>query len=383
MIKFLTATTREVDDAQAAAAEITEALGIGKNLLKNSLGIVSCFSEFEDTGALKAICDALPFDCIGTTTCLCATGEEIDQVIFAIAVLTSDDCSFQTALIPISDDCQASIDPPMADLLSRCGERPGLFLSYFPLINTISGDMMLAAIDKATGGIPLFGTTAVDHTRDYSSSKTIYNGAAYREAAVLGALCGNFKAEFEVTTLNEDKTRKQKAIITEAVGNVLISVNGKPALDYLEEIGLKREDIISGLGVIPLLVYHKDGSKPVPRAVFTSTPEGHAICGGVMQEGATLALGRVDMNDVFVTTEEALKPLLEKDSLILSYSCIARYLVLGTDINAEAEKVRGAADGIAPYLFTCSGGEICPIPDGEGNLKNYFHNYTNVFCKLR
>ena len=68
MIKSFVATTREVDDVQAAVAEITAALDLEKNLLKNSLGVISCFSDFEETGVLKAICDSLPFDCIGSTT---------------------------------------------------------------------------------------------------------------------------------------------------------------------------------------------------------------------------------------------------------------------------------------------------------------------------
>ena len=94
MIKSFTATTREIDDAQAAVDEITKVLDIEKNLMKNSLGIISCFSEFEETGVLKAICDALPFDCIGATTCLCASDSDVDQILLAITVLTSDDCSF-------------------------------------------------------------------------------------------------------------------------------------------------------------------------------------------------------------------------------------------------------------------------------------------------
>ena len=72
---------------------------------------------------------------------------------------------------------------------------------------------------------------------------------------------------------------------------------------------------------------------------------------------------------------------MENDSVLLSYSCMARYLALGTNNAAEAEKV-GELAGDKGYLFACSGGEVCPLPDASGKLKNFFHNYTNVFCKL-
>ena len=381
MIKSLIAVTREIDDPKAALGEIINALDLEKNLLKNSLGIITCFSEFEETGVLKTICDALPFDCIGSTTCLCASGQDIDQILLTVTVLTSDECSFKSTVIPISGKYEDSINSSISALLAQFGEKPALLLSYFPLMNTVSGDMILSAIDRATGGIPLFGTTTVDHKMDYSSAKTIRNGEAFRESAVLAAVCGAVNFSFEIASINEDKIWKQKAVITESQGNLLMGVNGEPALDYLEKIGLTKTDIATGLGVLPLVLDHKDGTKPVARAVFTSTPEGYAVCGGAMPKDVLLSLGRIDMEDVLYTTEKALGPLAEKNCLILSYSCIARYLVLGTNTMAEAEKVKEVA-GDTKYLYACSGGEICPLPDADGKLKNYYHNYTNVFCKI-
>jgi len=381
MIQSFTAITREVDEPQIAVAEILTALALEKNLRKHSLGIITCFSDFIETGVVQALCSALPFDCIGATTCVCAASKEADQLALAVMVLTSDDCSFQTTAIPIQGDYAGAIDSALKGLLKQSDEKPALLLSYFPLINTISGDMMLTAIDKATGGIPLFGTTAVDHMMDYSTSQTIYNGQVFREALVLAAIYGPVRFDCQIASLNEEKIRNQKAVITASDGNILIGVNGKTALEYLEEIGLTKEELATGLGVIPLVVDHKDGTKPVARAVFALTPEGAAVCGGAMPVDAALAIGRVDMEDVLLTTESALKPLMAKEGALLSYSCIARYLVLGTHTTAEANKIIEIT-GDASYLFACSGGEICPLPDAEGKLKNYYHNYTIVFCRL-
>jgi len=382
MIKSFSAVTREIDDVEVAVAEIKAALNLEKNLLKNSLGIVSCFSEFAETGALKAICEALPFDCVGATSCLCSTSEEVDQIIFTITVLTSDDCVFKTTLIPITEEeYKNSVASELSGLFEKACEKPKLFLSFFPLINTVSGDMILAEIEKATGGIPLFGTVAVDHHLDYKTAMTIFNGEAYREAVVLAAIYGNPKFSFELASLNEDKIRKQKGIITASNGNILIGVNGKAVLEYLEEIGMTKEDLSSGLGLIPLVVEYKGSTKPVARAVFAVTPEGYAVCGGEMPVGATVVIGRVDANDVLSTTGKVMTSFIEKDTTILTYSCLARYLALGANNYAEAEKV-SEISGDNHYQFASSGGEICPLPNDKGGLTNFFHNFTIILCKL-
>ena len=381
MIKSIIAATLEIDDADKAVEEIISAIKPDINLLKNSLGIISCFSEFEETGVLKAITDALPFDCIGSTTILCSADNVIDQVLFTITVLTSDDCDFVSVSLPVADDYMKSIGDGLSDLLNKKDDKPALLLSYFPLMKTVSGDMILTAIDSATGGIPLFGTVAIDHNPDYSTACTIRNGEMFRESVVLGLIYGNVDCSYEIASLDEEKIGKQKAIITESSGNILIGVNGKTVLEYLNEIGITKNDAETRIGILPLVVDHKDGTKPVARAVFALTPDGHAVCGGAMPVGATLGVGRIVMNDVIQTTEKAVKDIDIKYGVILSYSCMARYLVLGANSDAEAEKVCEVTGG-SHYMFSVSGGEICPLPDADGKLKNLFHNYTNVFCRL-
>ena len=378
MIRSIIAATREIDEPEIAVAEIKDALDLENSLLKNSLGIISCFSEFEETGVLKAVCDALPFDCIGTTTCVSAVGSEIDQMLLAITVLTSDDCEFKTSVINIDENYESAIGAAVPELLSSLPEKPALMLSYFPLNKSIGGDMILATLGQTADDIPIFGTVAVDHKPDYSTAGAIYNGEVLSTSAVLGAVCGPVKVSFETASLNEEKIRKQQAVITESKGSLLIGVNGKSVSEYLGEIGLEESEF---LGLVPFVISHKDGTKSVARAVYAFTPEGYAVCGGTMPEGATLAIGRVDAADVLATAEEAFAPLAEKGSVVLGYSCIARYLALGLNITTEAEKLTEAADG-ANYHLAYSGGEICPLRGADGSMINYFHNYSIVFCKL-
>jgi len=381
MIKSYTATTREIDDPKVAAAEILKQLDIKNNLLKNSLGIISCYAEFGETGALKAVCDALPFDCIGATTCLCASGADVDFIMLSVTVLTSDDCFFKTTAVKVEDGYEKEIDSAFKKMFKDAGGKPSLIFSYFPLLHTVSGDMILKAADKATGGVPLFGTVALDHTLDYSLAQTIHNGKMVREAAVFGAVFGDAEVKFDIASLDEDRIRKQKAVITASSGNILIGVNGKSALEYLEEIGLKKEELAAGLGIVPFVVDYGIGTKPLTRAVFALTPEGHAVCGGEMPVNATLSIGHIDAATVLNTTEKTAAALSKSGGAVLSYSCMGRFLSLGAENTLEAEKIRGAM-GKTNYQFACSSGEICPLQNNNGKLVNLFHNHTIVFCQL-
>ena len=382
MIKSYVVASREIDDVEAVVNEVLSKLDIEKNLLKNSLGIITCFSEFVDTGAVKAVCEALPFDCIGSTTTICSSAKETDQVLFALTVLTSDDCHFVTSLIPVGENYDEDIASTLTSLLKNNPGKPELVLGYFPLMRMISGDMLLASINKLIDDTPLFGTVATDHTMDYTTACTIHNGNAYREAVALCFIYGQVNYSFEIASLDEDMIKKQRAIITESNGNLLTGVNGKTAQEYLEEIGITKSELESGIGIIPLVIDHKNGTRPVARAAFGLTPDGHVVCGGSMPIGATIAIGRVKADDVISTITNALTNFVEKDCLIISYSCMARFIALGLNHTAEADKMSELV-GDTNYLFANSGGEICPLPDVNGKLRNYFHNFTNVFCKIK
>jgi hypothetical protein len=381
MIQSFVVTTSEVDDISIAVAEILDSLNIQKRLLKNSIGIISCYSEFIETGVLKAICAALPFDTLGNTTCLSSTNGISDQLIFSMIVLTSDDCDFKTVRIPVAENFEKNINDTLRPLIDYSESKPKLILTYLPLMNSLGGDKILGAIDKAVTGIPLYGTVTVDHLPDYSTSKVIHNGEACNDTIVLGLLYGEVNYKFDVASLNLEKVRKQQAIITESNENILISINDKPVLEYLEDIGLSRSVIEAGLGVLPLVIDHKDGTRPIARAVFGITPEGYVVCGGSMPTYATVSLGRLDINDVLSTTRETLLPLVQPGQTILSYSCIARFMILCAKNTAEADALREVSQGMN-YFFSCSGGEICPLPDANAVLKNRFHNFTNVFLIL-
>jgi small ligand-binding sensory domain FIST len=126
----------------------------------------------------------------------------------------------------------------------------------------------------------------------------------------------------------------------------------------------------------------------VVRVMFALTPEGAAVCGGDIPEGATMSVGHIDAEKVLSTTRGALsKALLRRDdACFLIFSCVGRYFALAHETTAEMELVQDVMKGNEiPFMFVYSGGEMCPVGQKtaeSGELTNRNHNDTFVLCRL-
>ncbi|MDR0645490.1 MAG: hypothetical protein LBG46_00415, partial [Elusimicrobiota bacterium] len=128
MIKTLTAYTLEIDDSKKAVAEILSQLDMGKNLLKNSVGIISCYSEFIETGVVEALSESLPFEVIGYTTLSGCVRGVSSRLMLSIAVLTSNDVSFSCAVSEplLPDTYKKNVADAYNKALSRLEQKPSM-----------------------------------------------------------------------------------------------------------------------------------------------------------------------------------------------------------------------------------------------------------------
>jgi hypothetical protein len=390
MLKILTASTREIDDTEAAIAEITEQLGGGNNLLAHSIGLVSCYSDFIDSGVIAAMKDALPFEFLGTTTLGTVTKDSSSLIQLTVMVLTSDDVSFVTGLTePILDENADVIAKGYADAMKKSGisQRPSLMFSYAPLLVNVGGDFFVNTLSEASDGVPNFGTIISDDSIDYRNSRVIFNGEAYTDRLAFVLVCGDVKPKFRLASISKEKIFREKGVVTSSEGNQLREINDTPVGDYLQSVGLTKDEdgVIVGINSYPFIVDYNDGTAPVVRVMFAITPEGYAVCGGDIPQGATLSVGSIDGNEVVKATGDEIKDILanEKPNALLIFSCIGRYFSLGYESGREVEEVKRLLDGQGiPYAFTYSGGEICPTSDAERDdaTTNRFHNDTLAVC---
>ncbi|GHV86023.1 hypothetical protein AGMMS50230_16310 [Spirochaetia bacterium] len=389
MIRTLSACTAEIDDVEAAVAEINGQLGTDK-LLAHSIGMVSCFADFISSGVIAALAKALPFPIAGTTTIAGASSggtKRQGELLLFLTVFTSDDTEFVAA---VTDSITGEDDRPLRAAWEKTGgqrsDKPAMMLSFAPLILAVSGDFYTEAWTAITGNVPNFGTLSVDHNPDYHEAQTIFNGEAFKDRYVFVLFYGKIKPKFFMGGISEKEAVKEKGLVTASQGNLLQEVNGISVADYLVSLGLTKDDAgnITGINSYPFILDYNDGTSPVVRVMFAVTPDGSAVCGGKIPKGATLTVGYIDAKAVLENTTAIIgraKAALEENGSMLIFSCVGRFFALGYNTSEEIDKIRSIL-GDTPFHLCYSGTELCPVDGENGSLVNRSHNDTIVICVL-
>ena len=385
MIKTLTVYTAELDDEKLAIEQITSQLEQGGGLLSNSVAIVACHYEFIISDIFKAVCEALPFDVIGTISSVQSVRGEYGSLLMTLTVMTSDDVEFVKVLTPsLMEDPDRVIDESYR---AACGtEKPALILAFAPYIMQNSGDDYVKVLTAASGGSPCFGTLAIDDTLDFANCYMLADGECHRDRMAMILLFGEVKPKFFVANISENKIIGKSAVVTKSMGPVLMEVNERPVIDYFSDLGLiKASETQYALSALPFLLDYNDGSPKVSKIFVTLTPEKYAICAGSMPQGCTLYMASSDKEDVLLTTGESLDMIIKDSggaSALLIYSCISRSMTLGAELYKELELINSKLGAKLPFMAASSGGEICPTQVSDEKAINRFHNNAFIACLL-
>ena len=385
-MKLLNAWTMDPDDTEEVIQEILEQLDLENEALTNSVGLLTCSFDFVESGMVKAICEALPFDVIGCTTLMNANNEESGSILLCLTVFTADDCCFSACVSDaIGSDIDAEISAVAEKAKANLDGEPKMSIALFPMFG-VGGELMLNALDRALDGGPIFGTVACDQdTAEYSNTYIIFNGECYRDRLSFFLISGNVNPRFVVAATSEQNLRRQQAVITSSEGCIISEINNIPARNYFESIGMSAGKGVEGMSSVPFVVDYGDGSQPVARAIFGLNEDGSAVCGGYMPEGSTLYIGRMDEEDILLTAETSTKELLEKEDIngIIFFPCLGRNMVLVADPFHEIDVVRSVVADKVPWHLAYSAGECCPVYNtNNDDVTNRFHNFTFIGCAL-
>jgi hypothetical protein len=385
MIQIVQAHTLEIDDVDAAIGEILDQLK-GQSILKNSVGLVACFSDFLGSGVVSALAEKLSFPLAGATTLAASANGISGDTILTLTVLTSDDVEFVTGM---TGAISGEDEGPLLEAWEKTGgkrqDKANLMIAFAPLLLNVSGDFFAESWSGITGNVPVFGTLAVDHNQDYHEAHTIYGGEGFRDRFIFVLCYGKLEPRFFSGGISQEKVFREKGVVTSSRGNQLKGVNGVSVGDYLSSLGLTRDETgnIEGINSFPFILDYNDGTQPVIRVLFAITPDGSAVCGGKIPEGATLTVGNVTAEEVMRTSADALLKALESGGgkSMLIFSCVGRYFALGFKASREMAKTEEILKG-TPFALSYSGTELCPVYDKSGKLTNRSHNDTIVICTL-
>ncbi len=402
----------EIDDPELAVKDILQALpdGILSKVKKNhAVGLLTTHADAIESGAVQAICDAIPCDVLGVT-CLasCADGE-VGIGLLTFVLLMDDQITFHTAFTDalydtVTDEGEShsvlnsytessTQQASYEDIVGRAyagmgfskeGEKPALSILYGFFSKQVVRQNITDCVSKVTGNTPLFGGFASDHTQEGSESYVIYNGQCSKRRLALLCMTGAVKARFVFSSLSHSNIKSTENIITSSKGEVVHTVNDKPVAEYLTSFGISISDWKNML-MVPFLVDYNDGTPLLAREFLRLTPENNAVFGGEMPEGSSIFLSFQTADGIMETAEQVLEQiLLAKENILgaLVVSSAGRSWILGSKTLAEGEKALEMIKDDIPYHQVYSRGEICPAMLADGTLQNRFHNFSFTLCML-
>ena len=395
MINAASACTAEIDDINIACRQIKAQIDEKLALMRNTVGIVQCNPEFVEAGIIEVLYRELNIPLVGGTTVASAVNNGIDDMMFSIIVLTSNDVEFVVSHTKgLENDCMEAVKNSLREELEKprkfSNDPLKMILVFPPIIDAVAGDEYIEAIESVCGRIPVFGTLSVDDSLEkFDRSASVCNDNLYRYEMTYVMLFGNVHPRFFVTTVPKlSSLSESSATITRSSGNVAYEINNMCAINYFEKIGLASSGKLkSGEVFIPLLMTLPDGEENVPhiRALIRADPDGSVVFRGKVIEGARFLFGSNTSADVLSSTFDTLVKINSEinANAVLLFSCIIRQLVIGSDSMRELAHVKDLLADNVPFLASYAGGEIAPTGiDSGGNAQNRFHNYSFIACLL-
>ena len=383
MVTLHTAYTIEADDADYAFQEIMEQLQLESNQKKYSVGMIFCHTDFTESGVAQAISKKMPFDVIGITFVGTMTQDMDDPLMLAFSLFTSDEVEFSTIKVENLAE-EGAMAQAYAEAVSDHLCPPALIMAYFPLTMPRSVESFLEELDEASNNTPVYGGIAVDFTPDYSLWQVLYNGEISRNIISAILFFGDIQPQFFTSTMSNKYVQTHKSIITKSEKNILMEVNDKPFIEYLYDNGFEKGVSGAGLGGTPMLIDFDDGTPPISRGVAGLTPEGYAVMPGEAPAGALISLGSIDYAHVLDMTEEVVRSAMNsgKKGPVIIHPCASHLLLMGVGVQEQKDNIRRFINLDFNYAVGYSGGEICPVYDSNGMIKNRLHSYTFVLCIL-
>jgi hypothetical protein len=241
-------------------------------------------------------------------------------------------------------------------------------------------------------------------TQGFGNDVTIFGGMAGDDLILEGPLVFTNKQNSQKGLLSliidEDKieingiaTCGWKAVgttktITKSEGNIVYTIDDKPALDMLMKyLGVEYDfqsgkEIVTQMSAYYPLQMEREGVAPVMRTAMFANKEDHSlICAGNVPQGSKVRFSLPPDFDAIEKVVEECNDLKnqkqqEADALIM-FSCISRHLSFGLLMREELEQVQQVWNAPMIGLFTY--GEFGKSKTG----KHEFHNNTCCVVALK
>lgn len=328
--------TTQLADPVAAARDL--AAQLGSDRLAGVFVFASpeyCTEPFART-LHRALPDAEIIGC--STAGEIGPGGYLDNSVVAIG-LAGPDFAVSTALLPPLDAFSMAAG---RDVARQLGERldlvqcqpggPGRTAERFAVLMIDSmaqrEEVVTTCLDRALGGLPLFGASAGDGLR-FERSR-VYHQGAFHEASAVVALVATSRP-FKVFRSQHFVAGEEKLVVTSAAPaeRLVREINAEPAVEeYARLVGRPVDGLTPMVFATNPLVVRLGGAEYV-RSIQKANPDGSLAFYAAIDE--VLVLTRAEGRDMQLRLEELFAEIdqaIGEPELVLAFDCVLRRLEL-------------------------------------------------------
>jgi hypothetical protein len=351
---------------------------------KPTLAIV--FLSF--TQNIDAVCKILDNEGIqifGATSSGEFISSEISEGSIAVMLLDINPSCFKLIFQEAGDSSEFEIAKQLGEEGKKLFANPA-FIILSGWSNEMDGEKIIKGIENGFGEeATIFGGMAGDDLT-LTGPKTFTLGKSSITALVALIIDEDKIAISGVATCGWKPIGITKTI-TKSKGNVVYTIDDKPALDLvMKYLGLNLEEqfnnTVFNLGAYYPLQLEREGAPAVMRTAQMGNVEDRSlICAGNVPQGAKVRFSLPPDFDVIDTVESECKELKDEQAqdadAVIMFSCISRYLSLGVMTSEEIDRVLKIWN--APMIGFFTYGEYGKSKRG----KHEFHNNTCCVVVLK
>ncbi len=249
------------------------------------------------------------------------------------------------------------------------------------------GEQIIEGITKGYGSdVAIFGGMAGDDLK--LEGPVVFTNKNGSDKGLLGLIIDEDKVEINGIATCGWKAIGTTKTITKSTGNVVYTIDDKPALDtIIKYLGVEIDfdagkEIVTQIGAYYPLQMERENVAPVMRtAMFANREDRSLICAGNVPQGSKVRFSLPpDFDAIDKVVEECVEVKNEKqpeaDAMIM-FSCISRHLSFGIMMKEEIEQVQQVWN--APMAGFFRYGEFGRSKTG----KHEFHNNTCCVVALK
>ncbi|TPV32767.1 hypothetical protein FJ651_10650 [Paucihalobacter ruber] len=249
------------------------------------------------------------------------------------------------------------------------------------------GENIVEGITEGSGGeVTIFGGMAGDDM--FLTGPIAFTHGKSSAKGLIGLIIDEDKIEINGIATCGWKPVGTTKTITKSEGNVVYTIDDKPALDMIMKyLGVEYDfdtgkEIVTQIGAYYPLQMERENVAPVMRTAMLANREDRSlICAGNVPQGSKIKFSLPPDFDAIETVIEECKQLKdeyqqEADALIM-FSCISRHLSFGILMSEEISQVQKVWN--APMVGFFTYGEFGKSKTG----KHEFHNNTCCIVALK